>query len=200
MRKLLLSVALAAGAAGMTAAQDVAAPPSEDGPGPNMVIEVADASGAAKGTIVLDLNPEKAPGHVARLTELARAGAYDGVVFHRVIEGFMAQTGDVQFGKQGGDLSRAGMGGSEQPDLKAEFSDQNFLPGTVGMARSQHPDSANSQFFINFAATPSLDGQYTVVGRLIEGWDVLNAIKKGDPRFNGKVDEPDYMTKVTIVE
>ena len=112
----------------------------------------------------------------------------------------MAQTGDVQFGKQGGDLSRAGMGGSEQPDLKAEFSDQSFLPGTVGMARSQSPDSANSQFFVNFAATPSLDGQYTVVGRLIEGWDVLNAIKKGDPRFNGKVDEPDYMAKVTIVE
>ncbi|SEH80512.1 peptidylprolyl isomerase [Paracoccus alkenifer] len=200
MRKLLISVALAAGAAGMAAAQDVAAPPSDDGPGPNMVIEVADASGAAKGTIVLDLNPEKAPNHVARLTELARAGAYDGVVFHRVIEGFMAQTGDVEFGKHGDDLSRAGMGGSDQPDLKAEFNDQSFMAGTVGMARSPSPNSANSQFFIDLAPAPFLDGQYTVVGRLIEGWDVLNAIKKGDPNMNGSVKEPDYMAKVTIVE
>lgn len=197
MRKFWLSAAFVA-AAGMAAAQD--APRFEDGPGPNMVIEIADASGAAKGTIVLDLLPEKAPNHVARLTELAKAGAYDGVVFHRVIEGFMAQTGDVEFGKQGGDLSRAGMGGSDLPDLGAEFNDESFLAGTVGMARSQNPDSANSQFFIDLAPAPFLDGQYTVVGRLIEGWDVLNAIKKGDPVANGAVDAPDYMAKVTIAE
>nr|WP_240517391.1 peptidylprolyl isomerase [Paracoccus salipaludis] len=176
------------------------APQAADGPGPNMVIEVADASGATKGTIVLDLLPEKAPKHVERLVTLAKQGAYDGVVFHRVIDGFMAQTGDVQFGKQGGDTTRAGMGGSDLADLSAEFNDQSFQAGTVGMARSQDPNSANSQFFIDLAPAPFLDGQYTVVGQLVEGWDVLNAIKKGDQNANGAVEGPDYMAKVTIVE
>ena len=196
MRKLLISSALIL-SAGMASAQ---APQAADGPGPNMVIEVADASGATKGTIVLDLLPEKAPKHVERLVTLAKQGAYDGVVFHRVIEGFMAQTGDVQFGKQGGDTTRAGMGGSDLADLSAEFNDQSFQAGTVGMARSQDPNSANSQFFIDLAPAPFLDGQYTVVGQLVEGWDVLNAIKKGDQNANGAVEGPDYMAKVTIVE
>ena len=171
-----------------------------DGPGPNMVIEVADASGASKGTIVLDLFPDKAPNHVERLVTLAREGKYDGVVFHRVIDGFMAQTGDVQFGRQGGDTSRAGMGGSDLPDLAAEFNDLSFQAGTVGMARSQDPNSANSQFFIDLAPAPFLDGQDTVVGQLVDGWDVLNSIKKGDPAANGAVSQPDYMLRVTIQE
>ena len=196
MRKLLISSALIL-SAGMAGAQ---APQATDGPGPNMVIEVADAAGNAKGTIVLDLLADKAPGHVERLVTLAKQGAYDGVVFHRVIDGFMAQTGDVQFGKQGGDLARAGMGGSDLPDLKAEFNDAGFQAGTVGMARSQDPDSANSQFFIDLAPAPFLDGEYTVVGQLVEGWDVLGAVKKGDAAANGAVDRPDYMAKVTVAE
>ncbi|WP_347266185.1 peptidylprolyl isomerase [Paracoccus sp. (in: a-proteobacteria)] len=171
-----------------------------DGPGPNLVIEVADAKGAAKGKIVLDLYADKAPKHVERLVALAQDGAYDGVVFHRVIDGFMAQTGDVQFGKQGGDTARAGMGGSDLPDLKAEFNDVSFQRGTVGMARSQDPDSANSQFFIDLAPAEFLDGNYTVVGQLVDGWDVLNAIKKGDPAANGAVIDPDYMLKVTVAK
>lgn len=171
-----------------------------DGPGPNLVIEVADAQGKSKGTIVLDLFQDTAPNHVERLVTLAKDGTYDGVVFHRVIDGFMAQTGDVQYGRQGADLGRAGMGGSDKPDLKAEFGDRPFEAGTVGMARSQSPHSANSQFFVNLAPAHFLNGQYTVVGQLIEGWDVLGAIKKGDPEENGSVDAPDYMLKVTVTE
>ncbi len=192
---LVPAFALVAGAA---AAEGL--PGVSDGPGPNLVIEVADASGASKGTITLDLYADKAPNHVARLVELAKSGAYDGVVFHRVIDGFMAQTGDVQYGRQGGDTAMAGMGGSEMPDLDAEFSDVSFQPGTVGMARSQDPNSANSQFFIDLAPATFLDGQYTVVGQLVDGWDVLNAVKKGDAAANGSVEDPDYMLKVTVAE
>ena len=196
LRKLLVpALVLAAGAA---AAEGL--PGVTDGPGPNLVIEVADAAGTPKGTIVLDLYADKAPNHVARLIELAKSGAYDGVVFHRVIDGFMAQTGDVQHGKQGGDTAMAGMGGSELPDLAAEFSDVSFQQGTVGMARSQDPNSANSQFFIDLAPATFLDGQYTVVGQLVDGWDVLNAVKKGDAAANGSVEAPDYMLKVTVAE
>lgn len=184
--------------AGAAAAEGL--PGVTDGPGPNLLIEVADASGASKGTITLDLYADKAPNHVARLIELAKSGAYDGVVFHRVIDGFMAQTGDVQHGKQGGDTAMAGMGGSELPDLAAEFSDVSFQQGTVGMARSQDPNSANSQFFIDLAPATFLDGQYTVVGQLVDGWDVLNAVKKGDAAANGSVEGPDYMLKVTVAE
>jgi cyclophilin family peptidyl-prolyl cis-trans isomerase len=196
MRKLLIpAFVLAATAA------HAQAPAHEDGPGPNMVIEVAAADGTSKGTITLDLLADKAPNHVARLVELARAGAYDGVVFHRVIDGFMAQTGDVEHGKHdGASTNMAGMGGSDLPDLEAEFNDVSFQAGTVGMARAQDPNSANSQFFIDLAPATFLDGQYTVVGQLVEGWDVLNQIKKGDANANGAVEEPDYMAKVTIVE
>ena len=163
---------------------------AEDGPGPNLVIEV---SGQANGTIVIDMLPDHAPKHVAQMTALAAAGAYDGVVFHRVIDGFMAQTGDVQFGKSGGDLSMAGAGGSEMPDLPAEFSDISFQRGIVGMARSQDPNSGNSQFFIMFAPGEFLDGQYTVVGHVVEGMDVVDQIAMGEPPTT-----PDVMTRVSV--
>jgi peptidylprolyl isomerase len=157
---------------------------------------VIEVDGQAKGTVVIDLLPDLAPQHVAQITTLAQQGAYDGVVFHRVIDGFMAQTGDVEFGK-GEDLSRAGTGGSTLPDLPAEFSQETFDRGVVGMARAQSPDSANSQFFIMFAPGPFLDGQYTIVGRVIEGMEVVDAIKRGDGA-NGEVTAPDRMAKVTV--
>jgi len=157
-----------------------------------------EVDGSAKGTIEIELLSDVAPEHVARIEALAKAGAYDGVVFHRVIDGFMAQTGDVEFGRKGsGDLARAGMGGSDLPDLKAEFSDIRFERGTVGMARAMDPDSANSQFFIMFAPAPSLDGQYTVVGRVVSGQDVVDGIRRGDGP-NGEVSDPDWMAKVTV--
>ncbi|WP_207102846.1 peptidylprolyl isomerase [Paracoccus shandongensis] len=196
MRKALIPALILAASAAH--AQE---PAHQDGPGPNMVIEVAAADGTPKGTITLDLLADKAPNHVARLVELAKAGAYDGVVFHRVIDGFMAQTGDVEHGKQGGaSIAMAGTGGSGKPDLEAEFNDVSFQAGTVGMARAQDPNSANSQFFIDLAPATFLDGQYTVVGQLVDGWDVLTQIKKGDANANGTVEAPDYMAKVTIVE
>ena len=167
-----------------------------DGPGPNLIIEVA---GAANGEIVIDLNPDIAPKHVAQIVALAKSGAYDNVVFHRVIDGFMAQTGDIQYGKKGGDTSMAGMGGSDLPNIKAEFSAVPFERGIVGMARSQDPDSANSQFFIMFAPGDFLNGQYTVVGKVIAGMDVVDQIKKGAGQ-NGEVPDPDVMTKVTVKE
>ncbi len=162
----------------------------EDGPGPNLLIEVA---GQANGTIVIDMLPDVAPKHVAQMTALAASGAYDNVVFHRVIDGFMAQTGDVQFGKAGGDLGGAGAGGSDLPDLPAEFSDVSFQRGIVGMARAQDPDSANSQFFIMFAPGEFLDGQYTVVGQVVSGMEIVDAIAKGEPPAN-----PDVMVKVSV--
>ena len=163
-----------------------------DGPGPNLVIEV---SGAAKGEIVIDLDTKDAPKHVAQIVALAKSGAYDGVVFHRVIDGFMAQTGDVQYGKSGGDTSMAGMGGSDMPNISAEFSDVPFARGIVGMARSQDPDSANSQFFIMFAPGDFLNGQYTVIGQVISGMEVVDAITRGEPPATA-----DVMTKVMVTE
>ena len=168
---------------------------TEDGSGPNLVISV---DGQTKGTITIDLLPDVAPKHVAQIVALAKEGAYDDVVFHRVIDGFMAQTGDVQYGKAGGS-AQAGMGGSQLPDLPAEFSSLSFDRGVIGMARSQSPDSANSQFFIMFAPAPHLDGQYTVVGRVISGMDVVDALKKGEGG-NGEVSGPDRMEKVTVEE
>ncbi len=167
-----------------------------DGPGPNLVITV---SGAANGEVVIDLNPDVAPLHVAQIIALAKAGSYDNVVFHRVIDGFMAQTGDVKFGKLGGDTSMAGMGGSDMADIPAEFSDVPFERGIVGMARSQDPDSANSQFFIMFAPGDFLNGQYTVVGKVISGMETVDLIKRGAGQ-NGEVTEPDVMAKVVVVE
>ena len=167
-----------------------------DGPGPNLVITI---SGAANGEVVIDLASDVAPLHVAQIVALAKAGSYDNVVFHRVIDGFMAQTGDVKFGKLGGDTSMAGMGGSDMADIPAEFSDVPFERGIVGMARSQDPNSANSQFFIMFAPGDFLNGQYTVVGKVISGMEVVDAIKRGAGQ-NGEVTEPDVMTTVTVQE
>ncbi|WP_372604519.1 peptidylprolyl isomerase [Actibacterium sp.] len=159
-----------------------------------------EVEGEANGTITIDLLDDIAPQHVARITALAEAGAYDNVVFHRVIPGFMAQTGDVQFGMMGGDMRMAGRGGSDMPDLPAEFSSEPFERGIVGMARSQSPDSANSQFFIMFAPAPHLNGQYTVVGTVTAGMDVVDAIKKGAGRNGEVVGQPDVMKKVTVTE
>jgi peptidylprolyl isomerase len=163
-----------------------------DGPGPNLVIDV---TGAANGQIVIDLAIDQAPKHVAQIVALAKAGSYDNVIFHRVIDGFMAQTGDVQYGKVGADTAMAGTGGSDLPNLPAEFSDIGFERGIVGMARAQDPDSANSQFFVMFAAGDFLNGQYTVIGKVISGMEVVDAIAKGEPPAT-----PDVMTKVSITE
>ena len=160
-----------------------------------------DVAGEANGTVVIDLFEEVAPTHVAQITALAEEGAYDGVVFHRVIDGFMAQTGDVEFGRDPSDLSRAGTGGSDKPDLAAEFSDRSFMRGTVGMARSADPNSANSQFFIMFDDASHLDGQYTVVGEVVTGMDVVDAIKRGSRGANGAVEgAPDVMAEVRVTE
>ncbi|MCT7375622.1 peptidylprolyl isomerase [Chelativorans salis] len=152
------------------------------------------------GTVEIALRPDLAPQHVERIKTLAREGAYDNVAFHRVIDGFMAQTGDVEFGdmEDGFDPQRAGTGGSELPDLPAEFSDAPFERGTVGMARSQNPNSANSQFFIMFAPAPHLNGSYTVVGQVESGMEHIDQIKKGDQAANGSVVDPDRMVRVTI--
>ncbi|WP_244598202.1 peptidylprolyl isomerase [Pseudohoeflea suaedae] len=151
------------------------------------------------GPVVIELN-DKAPEHAARIKALAQAGEYDNVAFHRVIEGFMAQTGDVEFGdmEDGFEAGRAGTGGSSEPDLKAEFTDQPFERGTVGMARAQSPDSANSQFFIMFDEGSFLNGQYTVVGHVVSGMENVDKIKRGDQAANGVVENPDRMIKVTV--
>ena len=146
------------------------------------------------GEVKIELFPDVAPCHVKRIKELANSGKYNGVVFHRVIDGFMAQTGDVQFGNSDSkefNLSRAGMGGSDLPDLKAEFNNLPHERGTLSMARSQNPDSANSQFFICFQPAPFLDRQYTVFGKVISGMEFVDKIKRGDSNNNGAVTDPD---------
>ena len=145
------------------------------------------------GEVKIELFPDVAPNHVNRIKELADSGKYDNVVFHRVIDGFMAQTGDVQFGNSTDNnfnLERAGMGGSDLPDLKAEFNNIPHERGTLSMARSSDPNSANSQFFICFEAAPHLDRQYTVFGKVIEGMDIVDKITRGDGP-NGSVSNPD---------
>ena len=145
------------------------------------------------GDVKIEMFPDVAPNHVKRITELANSGKYDNVVFHRVIDGFMAQTGDVKFGNSSSsefNLERAGMGGSDLPDLKQEFNDLPHERGTVSMARSSDPNSANSQFFICFESASYLDRNYTVFGKVIEGMEFVDKIKKGDGP-NGSVSEPD---------
>ncbi|WP_278921504.1 peptidylprolyl isomerase [Pseudophaeobacter profundi] len=163
-------------------------------------LEIQIEGEGANGLVKIDLFEDVAPKHVEQITALASEGKYDGVVFHRVIDGFMAQTGDVQFGKMGGDMGRAGMGGSDRPDLPAEFSDRPFDRGIVGMARSQNPNSANSQFFIMFKPGHFLNGQYTVVGTVTEGMDIVDAIKLGAGANGAVVGKPDVMVKVTATE
>jgi peptidylprolyl isomerase len=184
LRKSLYVLALMASPAFAEGFEDTAAP--------NLVIDI---TGAATGQVVIDLAADTAPQHTAQIMALAKAGAYDGVVFHRVIDGFMAQTGDVQFGKAGGDTSMAGMGGSDMPNIPAEFTQETFARGVVGMARAQDQNSANSQFFIMFADGPFLDGQYTIIGRVVSGMEVVDAITRGEPP-----EMPDVMSKVTVQE
>ncbi|HEV8034259.1 peptidylprolyl isomerase [Yoonia sp.] len=159
-----------------------------------------DLAGEANGTIVIDLFEETAPLHVAQITAIAEAGSYDGVVFHRVIDGFMAQTGDVENGVMGMDLSRAGTGGSEFGDIPAEFSDIPFERGVVGMARAQNPNSANSQFFIMFEPGYFLNGQYTVVGEVTEGMELVDQIKRGTGANGAVIGQPDMMAAVRVTE
>ena len=145
------------------------------------------------GDVEIQLFPDVAPKHVERIQKLANDGLYDNVVFHRVIDGFMAQTGDVKFGNSSSkdfDLSRAGMGGSDLPDLKAEFNNMPHVKGTVSMARSSNPDSANSQFFICFEEASHLDRSYTVFGKVIKGMEFVEKIKRGDGP-NWSVSDPD---------
>ena len=181
MRKLALILGVMAGTAQATGIE----------------IQVA---GQANGTITIDLFEDVAPQHAERITRLASEGAYDGVVFHRVIEGFMAQTGDVEYGKMGGNLSYAGRGGSTYPNLPAEFSDVPYDRGVVGMARAQSPNSANSQFFIMFEPGYFLNGQYTVIGQVTQGMDVVDAIKLGKGRNGAVIGQPDAMMKVSVID
>ena len=181
MRKLALILGLMAGTAQATGIE----------------IQVA---GQANGTISIDLFEDVAPQHAERIARLASEGAYDGVVFHRVIEGFMAQTGDVEYGKMGGNLSYAGRGGSTYPNLPAEFSDVPYDRGVVGMARAQSPNSANSQFFIMFEPGYFLNGQYTVIGQVTQGMDVVDAIKLGKGRNGAVIGQPDAMMKVSVID
>ena len=146
------------------------------------------------GDVKIELFEDVAPNHVKRIKELADSGQYNDVVFHRVIDGFMAQTGDVKFGNSSSNdfnLSRAGMGGSDLPDLKQEFSSVPHDRGTLSMARSSDPDSANSQFFICFKPAPFLDRQYTVFGKVLQGMEFVDMIKRGDDSNNGAVSDPD---------
>ena len=152
----------------------------------NLVIEITQNTEITEpsetppiATIIVKLFPDVAPKHVSQITMLANEGFYDGIIFHRVIDGFMAQTGDP---------TGTGMGGSDLPDIRAEFSDEPFNRGTLGMARSQHPDSANSQFFICFEESSFLNGQYTVFGKVIEGMEYVDKIMRGEP--------PDYPDKI----
>ena len=178
------------------AATPVQASPAPAPQGGRLILEVVDANGRSKGPpVVIELLPELAPQHVARIKELARAGFYDGTPFHRVIEGFMAQ---------GGDPSGTGTGGAREKgyaDLPAEFSPPGkakFVRGTCGMARTQDPDSANSQFFIMFAPAPSLDGKYTIWGRVVSGMEAVDRIKRGSGP-SGMVQNPDRLVRARLV-
>ena len=162
---------------------------------PHLILTLED------GTVDIELLPDLAPKHVERVIALTEEGAYDGVVFHRVIDGFMAQTGDVAFGKSDGpnfNLAQAGMGGSELPDVEAEFNAESFQRGVVGAARSQDPNSFNSQFFITYADASFLDGQYTVFGKVASGMEFVDALEKGPQEQNGSVANPDKIVDAAI--
>jgi peptidylprolyl isomerase len=143
----------------------------------------------SQGKVTIQLRPDLAPKHVEQIKTLVKKGFYDGVVFHRVIDGFMAQTGDP---------TGTGTGGSDLPDLPAEFTDTKFVRGVIGMARTSDPNSANSQFFIMFDASPNLDGEYTVIGEVTEGMEAVDNLKKGDPNAGGMVDQPDKIIKMQM--
>tara|TARA_S200000501_G_scaffold237800_1_gene222937 strand:+ start:5326 stop:5883 length:558 start_codon:yes stop_codon:yes gene_type:complete len=150
------------------------------------------------GEVQIELYPDKAPNHVKRFTELANSGKYDNVVFHRVIDGFMAQSGDVKFGNSSSpdfNISLAGTGGSDLPNLQAEFSDVAHVRGVISAARSADPNSANSQFFICFDSAPHLDRQYSAFGKVIKGMEYVDMIKKGEPN-SGSVSDPDKILSI----
>src|SRR3954470_6838636 len=178
MRRLLLALSLAVAAALPAAAQQRAADPQN-----TVYLDTKD------GRITIRLRPDLAPKHVAQIKALTKRGFYNGIVFHRVIPGFMAQTGDP---------TGTGTGKSDLPNLPAEFSKEPFRKGTVGMARSQDPNSANSQFFICYEGCGSLTGQYTIVGEVVSGQDVADKIKKGDTARNGQVTNPDKIVKMQL--
>lgn len=172
-------------AVGVFIAASIAAPSAsmaQEGT-PHLVLELEG------GNVDIELLPELAPQHVERVITLTGQGFYDGIVFHRVIEGFMAQTGDP---------TGTGMGGSDLPDLPAEFSSEPFTRGVIGAARTSDPDSANSQFFITYADAPHLNGQYTVWGRVVAGMEAVDALKKGDQASNGMVQDPDRIVSAKI--
>ena len=182
---------LLAGFAALATAPALAqAPRLPAGLDPQNTLVIRVATGAQEGDVIVRLRPDLAPNHVERIKTLARRGFYDGIVFHRVIEGFMAQTGDPRGN---------GTGGSDLPNLRAEFSTTaRFQRGTLGMARSQDPNSANSQFFINFVATPFLDGQYTIFGEVVQGMEIVDRIKRGVGQ-GGTVQAPqDRMVRVRV--
>jgi len=188
MKKLMLTAiaaGLCLGMAGTAVAQDCpeSAPVAESVERP--VVELA----LDTGTVEIELRRDLAPLHVARMLTLASECFYDGIVFHRVIEGFMAQTGDP---------TGTGMGGSELPDLPAEFSDENFARGVLGMARSQDVNSGNSQFFIMYADAPHLNNQYTAFGTVVSGMDLVDGLKNGPPSANGMVDGPDKIVTLRV--
>ena len=163
-------------------------------PGDTLILSLKD------GDVTIALRPDIAPKHVERIKTLVRQGAYDNVAFHRVIDGFMAQTGDVEFGDMadGFNARRAGTGGSSLPDLPAEFSRTPFLRGVVGMARAQDPNSANSEFFFLFAPAPYVDVGYSVVGEVESGMDAVDEIKRGARNANGVVQDPDRIIDARI--
>jgi peptidylprolyl isomerase len=169
--------------AALLCAAPVSAQPAGNDPQNTILLDTA------HGRVTIRLRPDLAPKHAERLKTLSREGFYNNVPFHRVIEGFMAQTGDP---------TGTGTGKSKYPDLPAEFSSVPFTRGIVGMARSQSPDSANSQFFIMFGPTPSLNNQYTVVGQVVSGMEAVDKIKKGDPARNGTVSNPDRIVKMQV--
>ncbi len=195
MRRVFLK-SLAAAAFALLAGVSLA---QENDLAPENILNL-EIAGEANGVIQIILRPDIAPLHVERIKALTRSGAYDGIAFHRVIDGFMAQTGDVKFGNaQSYQPGRAGTGGSEMPNVPAEFSDLAFDTGVVGMASSRKPDSANSQFFIMFEPRNSLNGNYTVFGRVVEGMDIVHSIKRGDGDNGGTVAEkPDFIVRAWI--
>lgn len=166
-----------------------------DGPGPNLAMQIG---GVSQGYVVIDLEERLAPQNVERVVELATQSLYNGVAFHRVVDGVLAQTGDVEYGKMSTNLENAGYGASGLPLVPAEFSDVPFVRGIVGMARGPDPDSADSQFFIVLDRAPKLDGQYTVIGHVVAGMDVVDKITRGDPAADGRVEDPDYIIEAWI--
>ena len=183
------------GALVIGAAALISAPAFAQSGTPHLMLTLED------GVVDIELLPALAPKHIERITALTEAGEYDGVVFHRVIDGFMAQTGDVKFGDSDDaafDLPRAGTGGSDMPNVDAEFNAESFQRGAVGAARSQSPNSFNSQFFITTADASFLDGQYTVFGKVVSGMEFVDALEKGPQEQNGAVANPDKIISAKI--